>query len=174
MKQYAFISIFLFVTLTGYSQKSSDLELIRTAFQNIKSEDDINKILTYQAENNGKDNYIIKAYKGASQCMMAEYVFSPISKLKNFNEGKKILEASILEGKNVENVYLRLLIQLNVPGILNYHDNIDADIDFLEDHMAESTIDLPYKDIMVKNLVSVTKKEKHKDALLQIKLNESG
>ena len=173
MKQYAFISIFLFVTLTVYSQKSNDLELIRTAFQNIKSEDDINKILSYQTENNGKDNHIIEAYKGASQCMMAEYVFSPISKLKNFNRGKKILEASILESNNVENVYLRLLIQLNIPGILNYHDNIDADIDFLEDHMARSTIDLTYKNIMVKNLLSVTKKKEQKEALLQIKLNES-
>jgi len=105
--------------------------------------------------------------------MMAEYVFSPISKLKNFNRGKKILEASILESNNVENVYLRLLIQLNIPGILNYHDNIDADIDFLEDHMARSTIDLTYKNIMVKNLLSVTKKKEQKEALLQIKLNES-
>lgn len=174
MKKYALISIFLFVTLMGFSQEKNDLEWIRTAFQEIKNEEDINKILAYPIENNGRDDSnIIRAYKGASQCMVANYVFSPISKLKNFNEGKKILEASILESKNVENVYLRLLIQLNVPGILNYHDDIDADIDFLEDHMAGSAIDLPYKNIMVKNLLSVTKKEERKEALLQIKLNES-
>ena len=173
MKQFALISIFLFVTLTVHSQKSKDLEWIRTTFQGIKSENDINEILAYQIENSGEDNNVIKAYKGAFHCMMANYVFSPISKLKNFNEGRKILEASILESKNVENVYLRLLIQLNVPGILNYKDHIDDDIDFLEEHLAGSMIDLTYKNIMIRNLVSVTKKEEHKDVLLQIKLNES-
>ena len=79
MKQYAFISIFLFVTLTVYSQKSNDLELIRTAFQNIKSEDDINKILSYQTENNGKDNHIIQAGVALTFCLLPHWPWAGLS-----------------------------------------------------------------------------------------------
>jgi len=98
------------------SQNKNDLELIRTSFQEIKSEEDINSILSFPIDASDRSEVnIIEAYMGASQCMMANYVFSPSSKLKNFNVGKKILEASISENMDVENVYLRLLIQLNVP-----------------------------------------------------------
>ena len=103
------------------SQNKNDLELIRSSFQEIKNEDDINSILAFQIKESDKSKInIVEAYKGAAQCMMANYVFSALSKLKNFNEGKKILEASISENKDVENVYLRLLIQLNLPKILSY------------------------------------------------------
>jgi len=174
LKQYGIISILLFVTLMLNAQNMNDLELIRKSFQEIKSEDDLNSILVFQIEESDKSEVnIVEAYKGAAQCMMANYVFSALSKLKNFNEGKKILEASISENKNVENVYLRLLIQLNIPRILSYYKNVDEDIRFLEEHMAKASIDTDYKHIMIKNLVSVTKRQEQKDALLKIDLFES-
>ncbi len=174
MKQYGMISILLFVTLMVASQNKNDLELIRTSFQEIKSEEDINSILSFPIEGSDRSEVnIVEAYKGASQCMMANYVFSALSKLKNFNEGKKILEASISENKDVENVYLRLLIQLNVPRLLNYDNDVDEDIRFLEEHLAKSSIDLSYKHIMINNLVSVSKEQEQKDALLKIDLVES-
>lgn len=174
MKQYGVISILLFVTLMVTSQNNSDLELIRKYFQEIKSEKDIDSILSFSIEGSDKSEVnIVEAYKGASQCMMANYVFSPLSKLKDFKEGKKILEASISENKNVENVYLRLLIQLNVPKMLSYHKDIDEDIRFLEEHLAKAPIDQSYKHIMIKNLVSVSKGQEQKDTLLKIDLVES-
>ena len=174
MKQYGIISILLFVTLMLNAQDKNDLELIRTSFQKIKSEDDVNSILAFQIETSDRSEVnIVEAYKGAAQCMMANYVFSSLSKLKNFNEGKKILEASISENKAVENVYLRLLIQLNVPKILSYYRDVDEDIRFLEEHLAKSAIDLNYKHIMIKNLISVTKRQEQKDALLKIDIVES-
>ena len=174
MKQYGIISILLFVTLMVTSQNKNDLELIRSSFQEVKSEDDINSILAFQIEGSDRSEVnIVEAYKGAAQCMMANYVFSTLSKLKNFNEGKKILEASISENKDVENVYLRLLIQLNVPKILRYYKNVDEDIRFLEEHLAKAAIDSKYKRIMIKNLVSVTKRQEQKDMLLKIDLVES-
>jgi len=156
------------------AQNKNDLELIRTSFQKIKSEDDVNSILAFQIEASDRSEVnIVEAYKGAAQCMMANYVFSSLSKLKNFNEGKKILEASINENKDVENVYLRLLIQLNVPKILSYYRDVDEDIRFLEEHLAKSAIDPNYKHVMIKNLVSVSKRQEQKDALLKIVLVES-
>jgi len=174
LKQHGIISILLFVTLMVTSQNKIDLELIRTSFQEIKSEDDINSILAFRIEGSDRSEVnIVEAYKGASQCMMANYVFSPLSKLKNFNEGKKLLEASISEKMDVENVYLRLLIQLNVPRILSYYKDVDQDIRFLEEHLAKAPIDPNYKHIMIKNLVSVTKRQEQKDTLLKIDLVES-
>lgn len=174
MKQYGIISILFFVTSISSAQNTRDLELIRTAFQDIKNEEDVRSILVFEIiETNREQVNILEAYKGASQCMMANYVFSPVSKLKNFNQGEKIIEASITENMEVENVYLRLLIQLNIPKVLNYYNNIDGDIIFLDQHMSKAPIDVEYKKIMIKNLLSVAKTNEQEDALLQINLVES-
>ena len=115
---------------------------------------------------------MIKAYQAAGICMMANYVNSPVSKLKYFNKGKNNLEELIEEGKEVENVYLRLLLQLNVPGMLSYNKNIEEDVAFLDSTLAKSSIDVFYKKLMIENLVSVAKKETLKEALLQIEVVE--
>jgi len=173
LKLYGIVFILLFVTLKVNAQNMSDLVLIRTSFQEIKSEDDLNSFLAFQIESSDRSEVnIVEAYKGAAQCMMANYVFSALSKLKNFNEGKKILEASIIENKDVENVYLRLLIQLNIPKFLSYYKDVDQDIRFLEEHLAKAVIDPYYKRIMIRNLVSVTKEQDQKDSLLKIDLVE--
>ena len=159
----------MFVTL-GATAQNKDLVIIRAAFQGIQSEEDIEKILSFEVqENESEELNIIMAYKAAGECMMAEYVFSPISKLKYFNRGKKNLEAAIAKGKHVENIYLRLLIQLNVPKMLNYNDEVTGDIEFLEDRLPSSSIDPDYKRLMMENLLQVTKKKEQREALLQIK-----
>jgi hypothetical protein len=102
--------------------------------------------------------------------MMAEYVFSPIKKLKYFNQGKTSLEQLIAEEKSVENVYLRLLIQLNIPRLLNYYKNIDEDIAFLEAELPAAKIDVDYKYTMIRNLVTLADKNELKEVLLGIKV----
>ncbi len=164
----------MFVTLIPQAaQENKALEMIRSEFQEINSEEDIEKILTFQNEGASKNELLmIKAYQAAATCMMANYVFSPMSKLKYFNEGKKNLEELILSKKDVENVYLRLLLQLNVPTILNYDENIEEDVAYLDATLAKSPIDLTYKNAMIKNLVSVAKKKELKDVLLLIDVVE--
>ncbi|WKK65191.1 hypothetical protein [Lutimonas zeaxanthinifaciens] len=150
------------------------LQNVRSAFQGIKSQDDIESINRVNVEEAEYDNRnVILAYQAAATCMKAKYVFSPVSKLKYFNRGKKELETLIENDKSVENIYLRLLIQLNVPRHLNYYREIDEDIIFLENHLAKAQIDLTYKRTMIKNLVSVADKKEIKDILVQIKLETS-
>lgn len=157
------------------AQKNNDLEIIRSQFQVISSEADVQKIVSFQCKNtDSAEEQMIKAYQAAATCMMASYVFSPMSKLKYFNEGRRNLEELIVYEKEVENVYLRLLLQLNVPRILNYSKNIEDDVAYLKAHMAKSTIDVAYKNTMIKNLVSVTKKKELKDVLLKIDLEKQG
>lgn len=173
MRKQIFIVVLLLISLMSKAQEKSSLETIRIEFQEIKNEADIEKILAFEHDR-AKENElkIIKAYQAAGTCMMANYVFSPISKLKYFNNGKKNLEQLISEGKEVENVYLRLLIQLNVPRMLNYHKDIEDDMAYLERHMSTAPIELSYKNTMIMNLVSITKNKDLKDALLQINVEE--
>lgn len=155
------------------AQENKYLETVRIEFQGIKSEADIEKLLAFENNNvKASELQLIRAYQAAGTCMRANYVFSPISKLKYFNEGKKNLEELISRDKEVENVYLRLLLQLNVPHMLNYHKNIDEDVAFLDASLAEAPIDLSYKRIMIENLVSVAKKKELKEVLLQIDVVE--
>ena len=102
--------------------------------------------------------------------MMAEYVFSPIKKLKYFNQGKTNLEQLIAEQRSVEKVYLRLLIQLNIPRLLNYYKNIDEDIAYIEAELPTAKIDVDYKYTMIRNLVTLADKDEIKEVLLGINM----
>ena len=169
------ILVFLFVTLMSNSQKKAGLQLVRSEFQNIKSEEDIEKVLAFNSEEVSLEEMeIIEAYKASATCMRAEFVFAPKNKLKYFNEGKKQLEALIVSGIDVEKIYLRLLLQLSIPRILNYHENIESDVAYLDKALAKAPIELSYKYVMIKNLVSAARKEELKDFILQIEVVDKG
>ena len=61
-----------------------------------------------------------------------------------------------------------LLIQLNIPKILNYNKNINEDVEFLEDNMSDADIDSTYKQTMVANLMEVAKNADLRKAIQQI------
>lgn len=172
MKLLILIWMYLSTPLTMEEDKI--LLNTRSAFQEIKSEEDIESIYRINVEEAELDNRnVIRAYQAAATCMKAEYVFSSVSKLKYFKRGKKKLETLIANDKSVEKVYLRLLIQLNIPRLLNYYQEIEGDIVFLETHLADAPINSTYKQTMIKNLVSVADKKEIKDILLQIKIENS-
>ena len=165
----------MFVTLLSQAQVNTELMKMRSEFQEISSEADINKILDFEYENTDvNERQLIEAYQATATCMLANYVFSPVSKLKYFNEGKEKLEELIFARKGAENVYLRLLLQLNVPQILKYSKNIEEDMAYLGSSLATAPIELSYKYAMIKNLVSVAKKNELKEVLLQINVVEQG
>jgi len=159
--------------LIGPGSRAQDkvtMDQVRQGFQNIGSEDDIQKIIEMPIDSQDPNASTARAYQAASTCMMAEYVFSPIKKLKFFNQGKNSLESLIDERKTVENVYLRLLIQLNIPRLLNYYKNIEEDVAYLEAELPAAKIDVDYKYTMIRNLVTLTKKGQVKEVLLGIKM----
>lgn len=151
------------------AQDYKSLELVRKEFQKLKNEDDLEKFLSLEiVDTSADEQQVINAYMAAGTCMMADYAFSPKTKLKYFKEGKKTLEKMIADQKVVENVYLRLLIQLNIPKILNYNKNINEDVEFLEDNMSDADIDSTYKQTMVANLMEVAKNADLRKAIQQI------
>ena len=95
-------------------------------------EQEINFINTYKKTN----NISIKAYVISLEMKQAEYKLSPFLKLSIFKNGKKELEELILMyPENVDLRYIRLVIQENVPSILNYKANIIEDKIFLKEKM---------------------------------------
>lgn len=168
MTKVLLLLVFLASYSTSVAQNSSFLDELRQNFQKINSEDDIEQIMGMSIDSNEPEASTAKAYQAASTCMMAEYAFSPVKKIKYFNQGKTSLDELIAEDKSVENVYLRLLVQLNSPRLLNYYQNIDEDIAFLEAELPEAKIDVDYKYIMIRNLVTLADKNELKEVLLGI------
>ena len=168
-------STLLIVLLTCFTsnllaQDNFSLKDLREDFNSIESEADVQSIIDLPVDPEDPEAATALAYQAASTCMMAEYVFSPIKKLKYFNRGKSSLEELIAEDKSVENVYLRLLIQLNIPRLLNYYKNIDEDIAYLEAELPGAKIDVDYKYNMIRNLVTLAEKDEIKKKLLGIKV----
>ena len=72
-------------------------------------------------------------YLGAYQTIWANHVFNPIAKWSTFKKGKNNLENAIqMDADNIELRWLRLSIQSNIPGFLNYNDHIKEDKYFIK------------------------------------------
>jgi hypothetical protein len=81
---------------------------------------------------------MLKGYKGAVIMARGRHAANPFNKLSIFNEGKALLDEAIgKDTKNLELRFLRLTIQVNVPGILNYSDKIVEDRAFIDSNLAK-------------------------------------
>jgi hypothetical protein len=105
----------------------------------------------------------LAGYKACAHMMMANYVYSPISKLSYFNEGKDLLEKCILADRNnIELRFLRFAVQSNVPSFLGYSNELSKDKKFLLSEIQNVT-DLELKEMILSFLKSsdhVSKEEK--------------
>lgn len=83
-------------------------------------------------------NIDVMAYVVSLKMKQAEYKVFPWSKLKIFNKEKKTLESLIKKHpKNIHLRYMRLVIQENLPKILNYNSSIKEDKFFLKNIMKQ-------------------------------------
>lgn len=72
-------------------------------------------------------------YEGVLLMRKAEYAWFPMEKISLFRQGKRKLETAIIsDKKNGELRFLRLMIQENVPGILNYNSHRVEDARFIQ------------------------------------------
>ena len=71
---------------------------------------------------------ILQGFKAISELLLCKHVFSPISKVSHFKKGKRMLEAAIAASpENPELCFFRYTTQSNVPGLLNYSSDLQAD-----------------------------------------------
>lgn len=135
--------------------ESNELVKVREVFHRPVSEANIHEVLDISAS--GPYLQTIKAYQAVSKTMLAEFVTSPFSKLSYFRKGKNQLESIIATNKSLETVYLRLLIQLNVPSILGYYSQIESDLDYFCSNFDSAPIDAPTKQLFKATILKTAK-----------------
>ena len=97
---------------------------------------------------------ISMAYQGLCEAMMAEHLFLPTSKISSFKKGKSKVETAIEKHpENCELRYVRLLIQLNTPNIVNYHDAISEDLEYFMENLHSQIADDQWKLTFIDNLL---------------------
>lgn len=130
------LTLILFVSIP-----SSELNEIRRSFKNA-SESKASAEAFYelvQAKEYG-DEILYTVYDGASEIILSKYLGSNMEKLKFFNRGSDKIEKAVDEdSSNTEIRFVRLVIQMNTPGFLNYDENIEEDKAFLLNHYSESS-----------------------------------
>lgn len=167
-----FVVAILLSVLGIPAMSQHDLSFFRNTFHSSQDEAMLERILATDPEEEDVANMAtIMAYKAVSETMKAEHKFSPISKLQLFNSGKAKLEAVLETTPTTEARYLRLLVQLNVPGILNYSNNIKEDLDHLTKALKDEN--LPYDDKLMfrKTLATVTEDEEYLKIINNLALN---
>ncbi|MGO1596130.1 MAG: hypothetical protein ACTHZ1_02170 [Sphingobacterium sp.] len=77
-----------------------------------------------------------KAYAAAFHMFMAKHTGNPFKKMNYFKEGRDRLEQQLnANPNNVELRFIRLSIQYHIPKYLGYHDDIEADKDYVMNHL---------------------------------------
>ena len=113
------------------------------------------KELVFINKYKSSDKISVKGYVVSLQMKQAKHKFFPWKKLAVFNQGKKKLETLIKENPNNTDLrYLRLVIQENIPAILNYKSSIKIDKEFLSQKLNE-TDNSDYLDFYIKKNTSL-------------------
>lgn len=120
------------------------------------------------------ESSIYLGYQGLCQAMMAEHLFLPSSKISSFKKGKlKVEQAIERDPGNCELRYIRLLIQLNAPKFVNYHEEIIGDFKFFVDNIHTQISDDHWKLTFINNLIEgkhLSENQKHQLVTLKKEL----
>ena len=158
MKTLIALFFSLFFLFSSYA--GEDIAHFRSNFLGIKDYETTETFLaTKITEGNYSNAVTINSYKAVCKMMMAQYVYNPFTKYSWFNQGKALLEKTIRLDKNVENVYLRLIVQLNIPSFLGYTTEIKSDTEFILLNIEKANIPEEIKKYILKNLINTGEKE---------------
>ena len=170
MRAISYIFCILWISAPVFSQESDDLLEVRTHFHNINGEQEVKSLMNWPVEENRDESPRMNAYRAIATCMMAEYSWSPLKKLGFFRRGTKLMDSVISEELHVESVYLRLLIQLKTPEILNYRKHIESDLAYLKNELPGALIDENYKAAMISNVNALLKEQDRQELALNLNL----
>ncbi|MCU4175887.1 hypothetical protein [Carboxylicivirga sp. N1Y90] len=146
----------ILLTLLLLSSYDNPLDSIRMAYHQLKSEEALEQFLE---SIDYIDNTQLVPYKASAIMQKAEYVSSPFSKLKFFNQGKHILEEYIKKNpNNIEARYVRIMVQSQLPGFLGYKNNMESDAAFIHTNIQSTNIPIDYSQLILINIDKYTKK----------------
>ena len=130
-------SCFSFFMLLLFSN-NPNLAEIRKAFPTAANSEISATAFASKLTDISSEDKTLLAYKGASITMVAKFKKKISEKISTFKEGSKLIESAVAsESNNIEIRLVRLSIQENVPGIVNYKKNIKDDAAFILKHFKE-------------------------------------
>ncbi|MBK9396883.1 MAG: hypothetical protein IPN55_06470 [Saprospiraceae bacterium] len=128
-------------------EQDNYMMVLRSEFHNTNTESKLTAFLTKYKNDVRVDG---KPYLYCGIMQMANYTMNPYKKLDYFNKGKQALETHISKyPQQIDARYVRALIQSKAPKILNYYQNIQADISFIKKNIQESDVDDKSKSTML-------------------------
>ena len=128
-------------------EQDNYMMVLRSEFHNTNTESKLTAFLTKYKNDVRVDG---KPYLYCGIMQMANYTMNPYKKLDYFNKGKQALETHISKyPQQIDARYVRALIQSKAPKILNYYQNIQADISFIKKNIQESDVDENSKSTML-------------------------
>lgn len=93
---------------------------------------------------------IEKAYKATSKAYRAKISLNPLKKMELLREFKEEIDHVISNEKSTEIVFLRFLIQRNVPVGLGFSMNLKEDYDYLKEKISTSQQEEQFDDTFKK------------------------
>ncbi len=131
------VMIFAFVLLISNKICAQELDLnaVRNDFnKGVKDEKLCIKYL--EALEKEANSPIERGYAAAFHMFMAKHTSNPFKKMSYFKEGKNKLEKELKSNpNNVELRFIRLSIQYHIPKYLGYHNEINADKDYVMNNL---------------------------------------
>lgn len=146
MRGMSFVLIFFFYA--HVFADGIDINEIRVLYEKSASDERSCKEMIVLLSGIDEGNPLLLGYKASGTMMMAKYVGSPFSKLSYFKKGKQMLEHAImLDERNIELRFLRLMVQVNLPSFLGYNTDIQKDKDFILSNIS-GMLDMGSKDFV--------------------------
>lgn len=171
LRKLLFILVFIF---SASSIFADDLEIdkIRSLYIEAAEEEKACKQMLELLSAVDEKTPLLLGYKASATMMMANYIFSPFSKLSHFKKGRLMLEQALsADQSNVELRTLRYLTQVNAPSFLGYNSNIESDRVFILNHVSKIK-DAKSKSFVIKILKqakALTAEEERQLALLKVR-----
>jgi hypothetical protein len=129
MKIKIFLNLLLLFFFFNVMANTKKAAFDKGAFYSAMAADDINSINTQLTIVKTSSINEKEAYEGALLMKKAGLVTKAQEKLSLFKAGRNKLEAAIKKDKeNAELSFLRLIIQEHAPKIVEYRNNINADV----------------------------------------------
>lgn len=146
-------AVFIFLIACTFSpglfaQGCEKMTEVRNQFHKARSEKTVASFLSF-----AKKISCTKAtpYVATATMRQAEFVNSPIQKLRYFKKGKAVLEQYIDQHPtDIEARYVRILVQKNIPSLLGYSSDIESDQKYIRAHIDHSNLSASYKKTILK------------------------
>lgn len=126
------LSIFIALLVTAFVD-AQDLNQIRSDYPNaVESEEITSKLDAEFSSTAEPDKPVLLAYKGAVTTLVGKFAKGIGEKIRVFKQGVSLIEKAVAaDPLNPEIRYIRMSVQENAPRILDYHNNIEEDKEFI-------------------------------------------